>query len=146
MMTFISATVFGNQSSEEHYRQIEEDFAIGHIPEIELLAKTQWRVGRCVYKENPGKLYPAIFQIQSEANGPYYNTNYKIHLHYFLNRNPDYFDKYPSDALRRSVFLKSNDPSRGPTFAISDHRKVLRSFEEILLVSLQGAMCYFFVE
>ena len=152
VMTFMSATALGNQLAEEHYKQIVQDFINGNIPEIERLAEVKWRTGRCVFQENPGDLNAAILQIDIENNGPYYGKNYTIRLHQFLTA-PDTFDNYSADDFALAIYkvpengtLYQRIGRTGYTVLISDYDKFMRSFEEILLLSIQNGMCYFFRE
>ena len=141
----MTATAFGNQSSEERYQQIVEDFVNGSIPQIEFSFLRVFKIGRCVYQEKPNKLHSAFLEITKEENGPYYGAMYRVNLYLSHSRFADHFDNYG-----RSVFLniisQNNQNNIISTHAIPDSHQSMRSFEELLLVSIEGGMCYFFKE
>ena len=143
-LVLMSATVFGvhpHTSDGEHYQQILQDFANGAVPKIELLAEREWWSGRCVYQEKPGDLKAAILEIRTIDHGPYYGTKYEVFLHrdFAGSLRPDFFDRYRDGELGNELIKRSRIVT-----PISEYQKSMRSFEEILLVSIKDGMCYFF--
>ena len=184
-MSFVSATAFGNQSSEKHYlrivhnfaqasvsaseeryQQIVQDFAQASIPDLEILDDMRWRVGRCIYQEDVSKLYPAIFGILRENNGPYYDAAHRAYLYrpVEINNYPAYlrssfFDTFTSDKFLNDVENNSRHKGNnrysyaewGDVSATAnsveatiirkrhaDFKMSIRSFEEMLLISINS--------
>ena len=155
----MSATVFGNQSAEEHYRQIEEDFDQGSVPTLEQLTEVPWRTGRCVSKENVSKLVGAALSIFKEEHGPYYYSN-NYYAYFYRTSEPalpdavDVLSSYHLQTGLTSEYLLNSVITETSIILESANAKLyLRFFNDTLLASADGeedsertAMCYFFRE
>ena len=161
VMAFMSVTAFGNQLSwsEEHYRQIEEDFARGSVPTFEQLNSVSWRAGRCIYQHNASILHgSAIGSVFKRVHGPYYGD----YAHYFyIVHNVHNFNGF--DALSAGDFQEiveeSNDylvgvhprPTSLKLETMDSYAIYLRFFGDTLLASIEKdskreGMCYYFRE
>ena len=156
VMTFMSATAFGNQSSEEHYQQIEQDFANGSVPTLEQLTAVPWRTGRCIFRENVGELRGAALSIFKQGHGPYYSSYYAYFLMVRKNFLPNIYDSVSSDQLLAAA-INTNEPAMFVTensiiIGNANINLYLRFFNDILLLSDEEdsnkrvVMCYYFRE
>ena len=161
VMTFMSVAVFGNQSDEEHYRQIVEDFSNGHVPTLEQLAEVPWRTGRCVLKENTSELAGTILGVVDINHGPYYSnrSSYIAYVGPGGRTSFDVIDTVSVSEIREAMhqFIGANVILTRTSVLLSGrsagNNLYLRFFNDTLLVSMGGeedskrvGMCYYFRE